>query len=139
MAKRKPKEGRRRQTDPFIKAAAHPTRQTILRKLKDKKKLSTIELEKLTGETRYNLYHHLAQLKDAELIDYELEDSRAKRYFLKSGKHSDDTFLQLQSDDPVAAKHIPELLKLLARATSDNLPSNKEIESISVIVRLKKA
>lgn len=137
MTKQKSRRGRRRQTDPLIKAAAHPTRQTILQSLKENDKLSTMELEKLTGETRYNLYHHLAQLQDADLIDFELEDSRAKQYFLKASKDADETFLLLESQDRRAAKQIPALLQLLAQASSTSLPAVAEIESISVIISLK--
>lgn len=137
MTKQKSVRGRRRQTDPLIKAAAHPTRQTILQSLKENDKLSTMELEKLTGETRYNLYHHLAQLQDADLIDYELEDSRAKQYFLKANTNAEETFLLLESQDRKAAKQIPALLELLAQASSTSLPEVAEIESISIIISLK--
>ena len=58
MSKRKTSKSRRLQTDPTIAAAAHPTRQTILKNLQENDALTTIELQKLTGEDRYNLYHH---------------------------------------------------------------------------------
>lgn len=138
MAKRKSSGGRRRQTDPFIKAAAHPTRQTILRSLKERKRLSTMELEKLTGESRYNLYHHLAQLEDAELIDYELEDSRAKQYYLKGGEHSLERFVYLETGDDGASAAITDILKLLESTTTSALPEPKAVESISLIIRLRK-
>ena len=129
--------GRRLQTDPFIKAAAHPTRQTILKSLKEKA-LSTIELEKLTGENRYNLYHHLALLRDAGLIDYELEDSRAKRYFLKEEAETPEKFFQLERSDPEDAKAFVAVLDVLAKALGGSVPAPDEVESLSVLLTLRR-
>ena len=50
------------------KAATHPVRSSILKSLKDSAK-STVELEEITGEARYNLYHHLNLLEDVDLVD----------------------------------------------------------------------
>ncbi len=138
MTKRKVTQSRRLQTDPYIKAAAHPTRQTILKSLQENDPLSTIEPQELTGEDRYNLYHHLAKLQDAGLVDFELEDSRAKRYFLNSDEQSVERFFYLETTDSKARRTISELLMVLAGSSESTLPSSEDVESVSLIFRLRK-
>ena len=138
MTKRKGSQSSRRQTDPYIKVAAHPTRQTILKSLQENDALTTIQLQELTGEDRYNLYHHLAKLQDAGLVDYELEDSRAKRYFLSSNEDTAERFIYLERSDPKARRTISELLMVLAGSSESTLPSSEDVESVSLIFRLRK-
>ncbi len=138
MIKRKGSPSRRLQTDPYIKAASHPTRQTILKSLQENDALTTIELQELTGEDRYNLYHHLAKLQDAGLVDYELEDSRAKRYFLSSNEDTTERFIYLERSDSKARRTISELLTVLAGSSEITLPGSEDVESVSLIFRLRK-
>ncbi|MFQ5921391.1 MAG: winged helix-turn-helix domain-containing protein [Anaerolineales bacterium] len=138
MSKRKGSRSRRLQTDPYIKAASHPTRQTILKSLQENDALTTIQLQELTGEDRYNLYHHLAKLQDAGLVDYELEDSRAKRYFLSSDEDTVERFFYLERSDSKARRIISELLMVLAGSSESTLPGAEDVESVSVIFRLRK-
>ena len=138
MSKRKASPSRRLQTDPYIKAASHPTRQTILKSLQENEALTTIELQALTGEDRYNLYHHLAKLQDAGLVDFELEDSRAKKYFLNSDESSVERFFYLEPSDSKSRRAISGLLMVLADSSEGTLPSTEDVESISVIFRLRK-
>jgi DNA-binding transcriptional ArsR family regulator len=135
MSKR---ESRRLRTDPYIAAASHPTRQTILKNLQENDSLTTIELQKLTGEDRYNLYHHLAKLQDAGLVDFELEDSRAKKYFLKSDEETTERFFYLEQGDSTARKTISQLLMILAESSESTFPGAEDVESVSVIFRLRK-
>ena len=136
MSNRKVSRSRRLQTDPYIKAASHPTRQTILKSLQENDALTTIELQKLTGEDRYNLYHHLAKLQEAGLVDYELEDSRAKKYFLNSDEGFVERFFYLEPSDSKSRRAISELLMVLADSSESTLPSTEDVESVSVIFRL---
>ncbi len=138
MSKRKPNRSRRLQTDPYIKAASHPTRQTILKNLRENDALTTIELQKLTGEDRYNLYHHLAKLQDAGLVDYELEDSRAKKYFLSSDEDTVERFFYIEGSDPKTKQALSEILKVLAGSSDGTLPGSEDVESVTVIFRLRK-
>jgi DNA-binding transcriptional ArsR family regulator len=138
MSKFKPNKSRRLQTDPYIKAASHPTRQTILKNLQENDALTTIELQKLTGEDRYNLYHHLAKLQEAGLVDYELEDSRAKKYFLNSDQDTIERFFYLERSDAKARRTISELLMVLASSSESTLPGTEDVESVSIIFRLRK-
>lgn len=138
MSKRKASKSRRLQTDPAIAAASHPTRQTILKNLQENDALTTIELQKLTGEDRYNLYHHLAKLQDAGLVDYELEDSRAKKYFLNSDRDTVERYFYLEPSDSKARRTISDLLMVLAGSSEGTLPSTEDVESVSVIFRLRR-
>ena len=138
MSKRKASPSRRLHTDPYIKAASHPTRQTILKNLQENDALTTIELQKLTGEDRYNLYHHLAKLQEAGLVDYELEDSRAKKYFLNSDEDLVERFFYLEPSDSRSRRAISDLLMVLADSSESTLPSTEDVESVSVIFRLRR-
>ena len=135
MSKKKAARSNRQHTDPFIKAAAHPTRQTILKGLKENDSLSTLELEVLTNENRYNLYHHLSKLVEADLVEAKLDNGRAKRYSLKADIGGQDRFLHLDKDDPAAAKVIAQLLRLLEGSGEASPPDAKDVESVSVIFR----
>ena len=64
-----------------MRVTAHPTRETILRTLEEKPR-STVELEKITGESRYNLYHHLAILERLNLIGHRVDEGQTKEFFL---------------------------------------------------------
>jgi len=57
------------------KAATHPVRARILKGLKEGEK-STTDLEELTGENRYNLYHHLNALEDVGLVHHVVMENR---------------------------------------------------------------
>ena len=76
--------------NPTTKAVAHPVRSQILRALKEGD-LSTVELEKITGETRYNLYHHLSALEQVGLIDWTMRDNKTKLYQLRTPETPDVT------------------------------------------------
>ena len=138
MSKRKSSKSRRLQTDPTIAAAAHPTRQTILKNLQENDALTTIELQKLTGEDRYNLYHHLAKLQDAGLVDYELEGSRAKKYFLSTDEDTVERYFHIDGSDPKTRQALAEVLKVLAGSSDGTLPGSEDVESVTVIFRLRK-
>ena len=138
MSKRKSSKSRRLQTDPTIAAASHPTRQTILKNLQQNDALTTIELQKLTGEDRYNLYHHLAKLQEAGLVDYELEGSRAKKYFLSSDEDTSERFFYIEGNDPNTKQALAGVLKVLAGSSDSTLPVSEDVESVTVIFRLRK-
>ena len=138
MSKRKASKSRRLQTDPTIAAAAHPTRQTILKNLQENDALTTIELQKLTGEDRYNLYHHLAKLQDAGLVDYELAGSRAKKYFLSTDEDTVERYFHVEGSDPNTKQALAEVLKVLAGSSDGTLPGSEDVESVTVIFRLRK-
>ena len=120
-------------TPESIEAAAHPTRQTLLRILKERDH-STIELERRTGESRYNLYHHLQKLQEVGLIDSRLSDGRAKTYFLADEGYSGDQFYQLEAgrlSDPTLLTHV---LEALSAALGQPVPDPQRVKSLSVFV-----
>ena len=120
-------------TPESIKAAAHPTRQTLLRILKERDH-STIELERRTGESRYNLYHHLQKLQEVGLIDSRLSDGRAKTYFLADEGYAGDQFYQLEAgrlSDPALLAHV---LEALSAALGQPVPDPQRVKSLSVFV-----
>jgi len=63
--------------DEVVKAASHPVRQRILKRLQQSTCL-TGELEEETHESRHNLYHHLAVLKEVGLVGERMRSNRLK-------------------------------------------------------------
>ena len=84
--------------DEAIRAGSHPTRRTILKSLQESD-CTTIQLEELTGENRYNLYHHLTILKDAGLVDTRLVDGRVKKYHLRRSERPQAVFFQVSLEE----------------------------------------
>ncbi|HEY42584.1 MAG TPA: winged helix-turn-helix transcriptional regulator [Anaerolineae bacterium] len=132
--KKKTSKSSRSYTDQLVKAAAHPTRQIILKNLKSQE-LSTVELEELTGENRYNLYHHLAQLQDAGLVDFHMQEGRIKRYFLKKDTETRETFFQLDRDDLEEPDLFDRVLDTLSKAFGETIPDAEEVQNITFMLR----
>ena len=64
--------------NPHAIALAHPTRAQLYSALCASEEMSTVELEKAVGVTRYHLYHHLAQLAKLDLVENHRNVGRAK-------------------------------------------------------------
>jgi DNA-binding transcriptional ArsR family regulator len=133
---KKTPKSRRSYTDQLVKAAAHPTRQIILKNLKSQE-LSTVELEELTGENRYNLYHHLAKLQDAGLVDFRMKEGRIKRYFLKKETGTRESFFQLDRDDLEEPDLFDDVLGTLSEAFGESIPHSEEVQNITFMLRYK--
>jgi len=120
-------------TPESIKAAAHPTRQTLLQILKERDH-STIELERRTGESRYNLYHHLQKLQEVGLIGSRLSDGRAKTYFLADEGLAGDHFYQLEGSRVKDPAQLARVLEALSEALGQTIPDPQKVKSLSVFV-----
>ena len=133
MASKAPKSKRfgpklaRSYIQPATKAATHPVRFSILKSLKDSPK-STVELEKSTGEARYNLYHHLNFLEDADLIEWNLKDSKSKVFSLKKPKRPQAAVLIFDNDDiKRRQKAFNKLMDALAAMEGQKIPHKDKI------------
>ena len=97
-------------------ALAHPTRAAMYKILCTKEEMATVELEKEIKVTRYHLYHHLKQLKEAGLVENHRDQGRAK--FWKVTEKI-DTPLISSNNTPVSSEnswinHIPpEIIELI--------------------------
>jgi DNA-binding transcriptional ArsR family regulator len=109
-----------------MKATSHPTREVILRELKEGPR-STMELEDVTGESRYNLYHHLSVLEDAQLVGSTITSGRTKAFELLTPKRPDVAFLVLDGGDEEEARVLAKVLEVLQAETSEGIPRADEI------------
>ena len=117
-------DSRRTLLSSAVSATAHPTRELILRELKEGAR-SALELEDVTGESRYNLYHHLGVLEDAQLITASLVDNRKKkRYELSKPSKPEVSLLIL---DQHAPEEIETLKGVLEQLDSEDIPHADEI------------
>ena len=123
-------KGRRSYASTAMRATAHPTRETILRALQEKP-LSTVELESITKESRYNLYHHLATLEQLGLVGHRIGEGRTKEFFLLQARKPDVAYLLLDAKVPEEREMLQEILEVLDR----HIPG--KITSISKIHRGK--
>jgi len=109
------------------KAATHPVRSSILKSLKDSPK-STVELEELTGEARYNLYHHLNLLEDVDLIEWKFKDSKTKVFSLKKPKRPQAAVLIFDKDDiKIKQKEFTKLMDALVAMEGQEIPHKNKI------------
>lgn len=135
MARRKHRDRRGRlQTSEIIRAAAHPTRQQVLKELKEQD-LSTIELERRTGENRYNLYHHLGVLAEAGLIESRLEDGRAKKYHLTQPEGAREIYFQFERAEMADPQALARILESLAQAVGEPLADPQDVHSVTIMLR----
>jgi len=100
---------------PTTKAVAHPVRSHILKALKEGEK-PTVELEHITGETRYNLYHHLNALEQVGLVGWTMRDNKTKLYRLQTPETPEVTVTILTEDEIKANR---EKVKILVEALAE--------------------
>ena len=109
-----------------MRVAAHPTRETILRALEEKPR-STLELEKVTGESRYNLYHHLATLEQSNLVSHRVGEGRTKQFFLCQAGKPDVAYLLLDAEVPEERETLREIVNVMERRMPGKIPSARDV------------
>ena len=114
------------------KAALHPVRDKILRLLTEDER-STVELEALTGENRYNLYHHLDVLLKAGLA-CELESgSRARIFGIIKPKKPTAAVLLLGAKERKRNPHAwDKLITALEELEGERIPHRRSIRKLQV-------
>ena len=115
-----------------MKATSHPTRELILRELKEAPR-STLELEEVTGESRYNLYHHLSVLEDAQLVRSSISEGRAKVFELFNPNRPDVAFVVLDGGDKKEAQALKRVLEVLQDEIDELIPFADEIGKAKLI------
>ena len=128
----KSSDSRRALVSSSMSATAHPTRELILRTLKEGPQ-STLDLEKVTGENRYNLYHHLSVLEDVPLITSSIGEGRSKVFELYNPKRPEVAFMVLDSQDKEEAKALKKILKLLDGETAEGIPHRRDIHRAKMV------
>ena len=113
--KRKKSKSSRSYIRPETKAVTHPVRAQILKALKAGDK-STVELEAITGEARYNLYHHLNALGQAGFVGWKMRDNKTKLYHLKTPAKPETAVLVFDKED---IKSNEKRFKVLLEVLSD--------------------
>lgn len=129
---KRPSSGRSYAAD-AIKATSHPTRALILKALRDESR-STVELEELTGENRYNLYHHLDVLQQVGLVGFRMGDNRMKEFHLRKPKRPDTAFLQLEHDDPEDVEKLERMVGVLGEMFADEIPNLDKVTRMRIIL-----
>jgi DNA-binding transcriptional ArsR family regulator len=115
-----------------MRATTHPTRELILRELKEGPR-STLELEDVTGESRYNLYHHLGVLEDAQLVKSAVISGRTKVFELLTPNRPEVAFVVLDGRDEGEAKVLKKVLKVLREETPEGIPRAHEIHRAKMV------
>ena len=115
-----------------MRATSHPTREEILRELKDGPR-STLELEDATGENRYNLYHHLSVLEEAQLVRSEVISGRTKVFALRTTKRPEVAFVVLDGKDDKEARVLERVLEVLQKGIGEEIPRADEIRRAKMV------
>ena len=135
--RRRSKESERRTERSYtsigVKAASHPTRQLILKALEESGR-STVDLEQITNENRYNLYHHLSVLEDAGLVASRIADGKVKEFSLVQPERPETVYLQLDRSDPNERKQLDTLLTTLNGITKGKIPHLKKVTSARLML-----
>lgn len=127
---KRPSTGRAYAAD-AVKATSHPTRALILKALRDENR-STVELEELTGENRYNLYHHLDVLQQVGLVGFRMGENRMKEFHLKKPKRPDTAYLQLEREDPEDVQKLDRVLRVLGAMFADEIPNLEKVTRMRI-------
>ncbi|MDH3271136.1 MAG: winged helix-turn-helix domain-containing protein [Gemmatimonadota bacterium] len=114
------------------KATAHPTREVILRELGVGPR-STLELEEATGEDRYNLYHHLGVLEQAQLVGSSISSGRTKLFELLKPKRPEVAYLMLDGEDEEEAGVLRRVLEVLREERPEAIPRPDEIRRAKMV------
>jgi DNA-binding transcriptional ArsR family regulator len=128
----RPSSGRSYAAD-AIKATAHPTRALILKALRDRSR-STVELETMTGENRYNLYHHLDVLQQVGLVGFRMGESRMKEFHLRKPRRPDTAYLQLEREDPEDVAKLERIVAVLGEIFADEIPNRDKITRLRILM-----
>ena len=124
--------GARTYLEGAVKAASHPIRNQILRNLK-KGPLSTIDLEEMVGENRYNLYHHLDVLIQSNLICEDAPTGKMKRYRMNVPKKPEVGVLLFNQDDiKNNLSSWYKILDILEKIEGEKIPIKNKIKEIEI-------
>jgi len=119
--------------DETLRAATHPTRQTILKTLQESDR-STTDLEQLTGENRYNLYHHLAILEQTGLVGHRLKDSRSKEFFLRKPSRRQSAVYQVSRKERPSSSRWEAFFEALTALTGEEIPRSRHVSGATVVL-----
>ena len=119
--------------DEVIRAGSHPTRRTILKSLQEGD-CTTTQLEQITGENRYNLYHHLTILKEAGLVDDRLEDGRIKKYHLRRSERPQAAFYQISLEEHGHSRRWDAFVQSLQALVGEEIPRLRQVDRIAVML-----
>jgi len=115
-----------------VKAAAHPTRQEILKAL-GKEDRTTVELEEITGENRYHLYHHLSVLEETGLVASRVV-GKAKEFSLRKPRKPDVAYIELSREDREEKPKLEALLKVVGEIADDQVPDLEKVTRIRLML-----
>ncbi len=119
--------------DETLRAATHPTRQTILKALQVSDR-STTDLEQLTGENRYNLYHHLAILEQTGLVGHRLKDSRSKEFFLHKAPRRHSAVFQVTREERPSPSRWTAFLDSLGDLAGEPVARPRHVTGATVVL-----
>ncbi len=114
--------------DSRLIALAHPTRHALYTALSNKEEMATVSLEKELSVTRYHLYHHLAQLVKAGLIENHRDVGRARWWRITQVMDVESPTPQPQTN--YSSSNIPSWVENLPSEMVDLLQSGAKFEFI---------
>ena len=132
LSSRKPPSTREHVSE-AIKVASHPVRSEILRALREAPS-SAVELEKKTGRSRYDLYHHLGVLEASGLAEHRFRDGKTKEFSLRTPSRPDHVVLLLDRTElKKNAKALRDLVRAAEALEGTKIPHKSKISGVQII------
>jgi DNA-binding transcriptional ArsR family regulator len=105
----------------------------VILKALEKDPRTTVELEQITGENRYHLYHHLSVLEGAGLVASRIL-GKAKEFSLLKPSKPEAVYLQLDRADPQEKDKLEELLKTVSQVLDGRIPHLEKVTRARVML-----
>jgi len=123
--------------DPVSTSLMHPTRRALYVALLDADEYTTVQLQKIVGVDRYNLYHHLRKLESLGLVMNHRDQGRTRwwcvidRVPLPSDGSMETTNNSLGSID-LSNPRVQAAARTMLRELLDLSGSNLSLETVSL-------
>jgi DNA-binding transcriptional ArsR family regulator len=124
--------------DPVSTSLMHPTRRALYVALLDADEYTTVQLQKIVGVDRYNLYHHLRKLEGLGLVMNHRDEGRTRWWCViervplpndGTDKVEDNTLAVISLSNPRVQAAARTMLKELSALSGNEL----ELDSATLI------
>ena len=131
--------------DPVSTSLMHPTRRALYVALLEADEYTTVQLQKIVGVDRYNLYHHLKKLETLGLVMNHRDQGRTRWWCVidrvplpsdGSAKSSDNSLGTIDLSNPRVQAAARTMLRELSELSGSNINfDSTTLESLEITGR----
>ena len=118
-----------------LRVASHPVRREILKTLKHGESMLTSEINQILNIDRFNLYHHLKELKKYNLIDIDEKKSFGKKVYYKMHIEKNPAMAAFsfnKQEIKESKKLVEKILDTIVEIESFEIPNRNKISMIEI-------